>query len=191
MRYAIVDTTFGAFGFVTNEGRLLATWLPHPKSTLRRIIAQKFPDAQEDDRALPGFRRDLDAYFNGEPLDFAIDLELGGSTPFQHRVLEACRNIPYGETVSYGQLAEVVGAPRAARAVGAVMASNRIPLVIPCHRVLRSDGSLGGFTSPEGVGLKQRLLDLETEGVAQRASNPKSKRQEQSRGSRGVLAGAC
>ncbi len=84
-----------------------------------------------------------------------------GSTPFAKRVLEACRRIPYGKTRSYAQLAAAAGAPGAARAVGRVMAGNRVPLVIPCHRVVGSGGKLGGFSAPGGLETKQRLLDLE------------------------------
>lgn len=94
-----------------------------------------------------------------------IEVDYGSTTPFQKRVLDACRAIPAGETLSYGQLAQVVGAPGAARAVGSVMRKNRIPLVVPCHRVVSSCG-LGGYSAAEGLSVKRRLL--EREGVALR-----------------------
>ncbi len=81
-------------------------------------------------------------------------------TPFQKRVSESCRNIPWGETVTYGQVAALAGSPGASRAVGSVMAQNRFPLIVPCHRVVSSQG-LGGFSAPHGVDLKKRLLDNE------------------------------
>ncbi|MDG2185768.1 MAG: MGMT family protein [Mariniblastus sp.] len=100
-------------------------------------------------------------FAQGRRVSFAsLDLELASSTRFQRQVLECCRKIAYGETVSYGQLAEMAGFPRAARAVGSTMRRNQHPLVIPCHRVVASAG-IGGFSSPQGVGLKQRLLRLE------------------------------
>ncbi len=90
-----------------------------------------------------------------------IDVDYGLVTPFQRRVLDACRAIPAGETLSYGELAQIAGAPGAARAVGNVMRTNKMPLVIPCHRVVGSGGALGGYSAPEGLTMKQRLLDRE------------------------------
>ncbi len=75
--------------------------------------------------------------------------------------MDQLRQVGYGETVSYGELAERSGSPRAARAVGTVMATNRIPLILPCHRVLGSAGRIGGFSAPQGIDLKRRMLDLE------------------------------
>ena len=101
------------------------------------------------------------AYLAGRPDDFqdvAVDLE--GYTEFQQRVLQHCRRIRYGQTLTYGQLARRVGSPAAARAVGSTMARNRLPLVIPCHRVVGS-GGLCGFSAPGGVAVKQRLLQME------------------------------
>lgn len=95
-------------------------------------------------------------------LDLPIDLT--GRTPFQTRVLTACRAIIRGETSTYGQLAAAAGSPRACRAVGNIMANNRIPLVIPCHRVLREDGGIGGYSARQGIEMKRHLLSLE--GVA-------------------------
>jgi len=94
-----------------------------------------------------------------------IAVEYGATTPFQKRVLDACRAIPAGETLSYAQLAQLAGAPGAARAVGNVMRTNKLPLVVPCHRVVGS-GGLGGYSAPDGLSMKRRLL--EREGVAVR-----------------------
>jgi len=82
-------------------------------------------------------------------------------TPFGRRVIAACRAIGWGETVTYGELAERAGQPGAARAVGSVMARNRVPLVVPCHRVVPASGGLGGFSAPQGVAMKRHLLDME------------------------------
>ena len=90
----------------------------------------------------------------------SLQLEMSGMTPFQERVLSACREIPWGQTLTYGQLAERAGSPGASRAVGNVMANNRFPLIIPCHRVVARNG-LGGFSAPEGTDLKRRLLENE------------------------------
>jgi methylated-DNA-[protein]-cysteine S-methyltransferase len=91
-------------------------------------------------------------------------------TAFQTKVLDETRKIAFGETATYGELADRVGSPRAARAVGTVMASNRVPIIIPCHRVIASGGKLGGFSAPQGVDLKSRMLAFEAESVGCTAS---------------------
>lgn len=100
------------------------------------------------------------AYFAGDRCDFRdVELDVDGSTPFQRALAEALRSIPYGETVTYGELAALAGSPNAQRAAGTFCAGNRFPLVIPCHRVVAADG-IGGFGSL-GVDYKRRLLELE------------------------------
>ncbi|BAX93787.1 methylated-DNA--[protein]-cysteine S-methyltransferase [Mycobacterium shigaense] len=100
----------------------------------------------------------LDAYFAGELTDFDLDLDLRG-TQFQRRVWEALRTIPYGETRSYGEIAEQIGAPGSARAVGLANGHNPIAIVVPCHRVIGANGGLTGFGG--GLDRKRTLLDLE------------------------------
>jgi methylated-DNA-[protein]-cysteine S-methyltransferase len=102
------------------------------------------------------------AFAQGEPVDFEnVEVEHSGLTEFQRRVRAQCRQIPYGETRTYGQLAAAAGRPGAARAVGTVMSQNRVPLVVPCHRVVASGGGLGGFSAPQGINMKRRLLAME------------------------------
>jgi len=104
----------------------------------------------------------LQAYAAGaEDMFLDIETDPGPVTPFRRKVLETCRRIPWGSTLSYGELASRVGCPGAARAVGNCMAKNCIPLVIPCHRVLASGGRLGGYSAPGGLSMKRRLLRLE------------------------------
>lgn len=104
----------------------------------------------------------LDAYFAGTPDSFAdVPIAELWTTPFQRAVVKALRKIPFGRTTTYADLAAKAGRPGAARAVGQVMATNPVPIVVPCHRVLASGGKLGGFSAPTGLTLKQWLLDLE------------------------------
>jgi methylated-DNA-[protein]-cysteine S-methyltransferase len=103
--------------------------------------------------------RQLDAYFQGQLQDFDLPLVLDG-TEFQLLVWNNLRRIPYGETVSYGQLARRIGSPEAARAVGLANGSNPIPIIIPCHRVIGSNGDLTGFGG--GLPVKKKLLALES-----------------------------
>jgi methylated-DNA-[protein]-cysteine S-methyltransferase len=106
--------------------------------------------------------RRLRAYASGKPETFRdVAVDLGPQTPFQRRVTACCRSIPRGRTLSYGELAARAGSPGAGRAVGQCMAANRVPLVIPCHRVVRSNGALGGYSGAGGQKLKRLLLDLE------------------------------
>jgi methylated-DNA-[protein]-cysteine S-methyltransferase len=102
--------------------------------------------------------RQLAAYFGGRLTRFELDLEPAG-TPFQRRVWQALRGIPYGQTVSYGELAASIGAPAASRAVGLANGKNPLSIVVPCHRVVGSDGSLTGYGG--GLDRKRFLLDLE------------------------------
>lgn len=100
----------------------------------------------------------LEAYFAGKLKTFSLNVCLD-VTPFQKKVLTALRRVPYGETISYGKLAEKIGFPKASRAVGQANAKNPIPIVIPCHRVIGSNGKLTGFGG--GITVKKALLDLE------------------------------
>ena len=102
---------------------------------------------------------DLNLYLAGEDIDFSIPLDWSGYTSFQRRVLTATSKIPRGTTRSYREVAEIIGNYRAARAVGQALRSNRVPLLVPCHRVITSQGTLGGFTG--GLEWKRWLLALE------------------------------
>jgi methylated-DNA-[protein]-cysteine S-methyltransferase len=111
----------------------------------------------------------LQAYADGAKDDFLdVKVDLCAGTDFQRRVLACCRRIPWGHTMTYADLAARAGFPGAARAVGRAMASNRVPLVIPCHRVIGADGSLRGFSGSGGVRMKRRLLALEAGSLGSR-----------------------
>ena len=107
----------------------------------------------------PVVTQQLSEYFAGTRREFTVPLDLTGVTEFRAAVLRALAKVPYGETTSYAQLARAVGNPKAVRAVGSACATNPLPLFIPCHRVLRSDGQLGGYRG--GVEAKRFLLRME------------------------------
>ncbi len=114
-------------------------------------------------RSVESLVQKLNIYAEGERVDFDdVAVDLGRTSEFRRRVLAACRAIGYGETQTYADLARTAGSPRAARAVGNIMASNRVPLIIPCHRVVGCGNSLGGFSAPDGIRMKERLLAMET-----------------------------
>ncbi|MHB8971556.1 MAG: methylated-DNA--[protein]-cysteine S-methyltransferase [Pirellulaceae bacterium] len=111
----------------------------------------------------------LQAVADGAEDDFLdVDLELHDRTAFQLAVIDHCRQVRRGQVLTYGQLAARAGHPRSARAVGNVMATNRVPLIVPCHRVVGACGDLGGFSAPQGLHMKRRLLRLE--GTLERVS---------------------
>jgi methylated-DNA-[protein]-cysteine S-methyltransferase len=125
----------------------------HELPTPRRMVARRAG-------RVPPLRDRLVAYFAGDPTGFDdVELDLDGSTPFQRAVVDALRAVPWGETVTYGELAALAGHPNAHRAAGSVCARNRFPLVVPCHRVVAA-GSLGRYGSL-GLSYKRRLLALE------------------------------
>ena len=120
------------------------------------------PDWVRDDSAFDEARAQLAEYFDGRRRQFDLTMQFSG-TEFQMAVLDALREIPYGETRSYADIAEQIGRPRAVRAVGAANGRNPLPILIPCHRVVGSDGSLTGFGG--GLEVKRQLLALEAETV--------------------------
>lgn len=106
----------------------------------------------------------LQRFAAGEDDDFRdVKLPLECLTPFQRRVIERCRRIRAGEVLTYAELAAAAGSPGASRAVGNVMAKNRFPLIVPCHRVVGSGGALGGYSAPQGLVMKRRLLERESQ----------------------------
>jgi O-6-methylguanine DNA methyltransferase len=118
------------------------------------------PDVRIRDGSVPEVARRILAYFAGQPVSFAdLELDLGWCTPFQHSVAEALRGVSYGETVTYGELAALAGHPNAHRAAGTFCAGNRLPLILPCHRVVAA-ADLGSYGSL-GAAYKRRLLELE------------------------------
>ncbi len=130
-------------------------------STLRRLFPEAEPE--ENSRANRGAIAQLQEYFAGTRREFDLPLDLRG-TPFQLAVWRELQRIPYGTTVSYGELARRIGRPGAARAVGMANHYNPVPILIPCHRVIGSDGNLVGFGG--GLDMKRLLLDLESNGRA-------------------------
>ncbi len=128
---------------------------------LRRSPGHRQLTVLQDEAQTATARRQLSEYLAGERTTFDLPIDWSGMTPFQQSVLRATCAIPYGETSTYGAIAREIGRPRAARAVGRAQATNPMPLVIPCHRVLGSDGGLHGYDGPGGVAMKAKLLELE------------------------------
>lgn len=113
---------------------------------------------------------EMTAYFSGQLHTFAVPVDLTSVSDFTRKVLEATAEIPYGETVSYGEIAARIGIPGATQAVGNALGANPVPIVIPCHRVIRSDGSMGWFTG--GPHIKRALLHLEGKSFPEQGTLP-------------------
>ena len=129
---------------------------------LRRIVATYGPGVVPDRKRPARLARELDQYFAGRRKTFDLDVDLSGLTDFQRRVLRAIARIGYGRLDTYAHIAKTNGNVRASRATGAACGANPIPIVVPCHRVVASDGSLGGYAG--GLPVKRLLLGLERAG---------------------------
>jgi O-6-methylguanine DNA methyltransferase len=125
----------------------------------RKMVSTIHPEATESMTPFKTIRTLLDRYLQGREVDFDIEVDISSLGTFTQNVLDELRNIPYGETRTYGWLAKKVGKPGAARAVGQALKRNPIPIIIPCHRIIRDDGTIGGFSM--GLNIKERLLALE------------------------------
>lgn len=138
--------------------------LAYPRPSVEEALAnlhQHWPQASFEESAAEELKEQLRRYYAGQPVTLSATLDLEGYTPFERRVWAVTSRIPYGQTRTYSWVAEEAGSPRAYRAVGAALAKNPIPIVIPCHRVLRKDGSLGGYGG--GLDMKHRLLEMEAQ----------------------------
>jgi methylated-DNA-[protein]-cysteine S-methyltransferase len=154
MLYTTVDSPIGTL-LLVGDGRALRRLHMQGGRTAIRVR----PEWERAGEAFARVEAQLAEYFDGCRTAFDVPLELAGS-PFQRRVWSALQEIPYGETVSYGELARRVGAPSAARAVGVANRENPVAVIVPCHRVIGADGSLTGFGG--GLERKRRLLELES-----------------------------
>jgi len=154
--YHAFDTPIGTLRLVGGEDSIDCIDLPN--RAVEPPDPAWTPSADRLPAALAEAKRQIEEYFAGERQDFDLPLSPQG-TAFQRRVWAELRRIPFGETISYGELAARIGKPSASRAVGAANGRNPLPVVVPCHRVIGSDGRLTGFGG--GLPTKQALLDLE------------------------------
>lgn len=167
LRQATYKTSLGTGLLLERDGLLAEHRLPFAgqRHAIAGAGARNRPQpASGINPRLLGLAASLEAYFRGETIDFSAEwsfLDLAGWTPFALDVARALCAVPYGEQATYAELAAAAGHPDAQRAVGSVMARNPFPVLLPCHRVVRSDGSLGGFSAGAGISLKRKLLQLE------------------------------
>ncbi|MGB3762131.1 MAG: methylated-DNA--[protein]-cysteine S-methyltransferase [Ornithinimicrobium sp.] len=159
-RYHRMDSPLSTLSLVAEDGALVGVYFEqHRHAPQRRAFGREVSAGDlQHHPVLASTRRQLEEYFAGRRRDFDLCVSAEGSD-FQRRVWSALRDIPYGQTASYGQLAARIGAPKAARAVGLANGRNPLSIVVPCHRVIGSTGALTGYGG--GAAHKQSLLDLE------------------------------
>jgi methylated-DNA-[protein]-cysteine S-methyltransferase len=164
IKYVIFKTKWGHFGLAGTEYGLCRTQLPGPKpEKIKALLLKNSHYPQLEKTFFKTLQEQIAAYFEGARVNFGRDvpLVLDGFSSFGISVLTTCRDIGFGQTITYGRLAKKSGRPNASRAVGSTLAKNPLPLIIPCHRVVRSDGKMGGFSAPGGIAFKKKMLELE------------------------------
>ncbi len=181
IKYTIFRTKWGWFGLAGTEDRLWRTCLPlsgpeEVKSHLLKNltimdrdsgIGHRVSRIRFDKNLFKMLQEQIIAYFEGVCVNFSRDIPvaLDGFSMFSRSVLKVCRDLKFGEKITYSVLAKKLGRSSAVRAVGNALAKNPLPLIIPCHRVIHSDGKIGGFSAPGGEKIKEKLLNHELAGL--------------------------
>jgi methylated-DNA-[protein]-cysteine S-methyltransferase len=149
------------FGVTENGLRILSTGRYSGLATVLEHGVNHGLSRSEDQRETKDVKNQLEEYLKGKRKVFNLGLDLDYMPPFKFKALHTALRIPFGQVITYGELAEMAGSPKAARAAGQAMATNPIPIVIPCHRVVGSTGQLTGFGLEGGIKIKKRLLQME------------------------------
>lgn len=158
MQHAIINTKIGEINIITRDGYLLGVFFPTEKHS---NIIKNWPYQLSEDVAGFGDKiaKQIESYINGENKKFDIPYRFEYGTDLEQKTWEYLKNISYGETTTYARVAEAIGSPKAIRAVASAIGRNPISIVLPCHRVLGSDGRLRGYAG--GVKMKEALLRIE------------------------------
>ncbi|MCE5186013.1 MAG: methylated-DNA--[protein]-cysteine S-methyltransferase [Planctomycetaceae bacterium] len=164
--YSVFKTKWGWFGLLATDDGLVRACLPQQdKKAVITELLDGVKGATTAKYRLIEAENAVKDYYRGVRVDFSdLKVDLADMTDFQQKVLGRLRNVEHGQTTTYGKLAEAAGAKGAARAIGGCMAKNPLPLILPCHRVMGTSGSLTGFSGPGGVQTKKRMLELERQG---------------------------
>ena len=159
--YTVTESPFGPLTLAATRRGIVTVGLPNlgTDEVLERLAQRISPRVLEAPAGFDEARRELELYFEGRLREFDLPLDWQLTAGFRRKVLRATAGIPYGETRSYTEMADRAGNARAQRAAGSALGSNPIPIIVPCHRVLRSGGALGGYGG--GLPMKERLLELE------------------------------
>lgn len=159
MKYTFVETRLGWVGLIGSEAGLCRVILPKPAEMVLGLLEKSAPHLVADASFFGDLPERIRRYFEGQIVSFPDRVDLAGVNAFRRAVYEVARSIPYGETRSYAWVAQQIGRPMAARAVGQAAASNPVCIIVPCHRVVGSDGRLRGYAG--GLEMKRLLLEME------------------------------
>jgi methylated-DNA-[protein]-cysteine S-methyltransferase len=158
--FVVYESSIGYIIIVTRNGKVINLDITdRGMYRARKMVSSLYPEATEAMAPFKTIRTLLDRYLQGREVDFEVEVDISHLGAFTQKVLHELRKIPRGEVRTYGWLAKKIGKPGAARAVGQALKRNPIPIIIPCHRIIRDDGTIGGFSM--GVNIKERLLALE------------------------------
>jgi len=164
LKYTVADIDIGWVGVLGADSGLLKLTLPQTSTgEAERLLGDRLGEAVRSDRFFADLTGRLRSYFGGQRVAFDDELDLSAATAFQDEVWRLARLIPYGETRSYGWVAEKLNKAGAGRAVGQALARNPLPVIVPCHRVVAKDGGLGGYSG--GIDRKKFLLRLESAAI--------------------------
>ena len=162
LAYTTFNTIMGWVGILGSSKGIRRITLPQPSAQdARRLLGKPVDYAEPAPNLFQDLIERFQAYFTGDRIDFPDKLDLSGATPFQRQVWEVTKLIPHGDTRSYKWVAEQIGKSGASRAVGQALAKNPLPIIVPCHRVVNTDGRLGSFGG--GLEMKRHFLHLEAQ----------------------------
>jgi methylated-DNA-[protein]-cysteine S-methyltransferase len=160
IEYTYIESSIGIISLASRNKKIIALDIySNNLYEVKKHLTALYPDGAESDQSFKTVKFLLDSYLKGKRVDFDVDIDISGESQFTQKVLRELRKIPYGKVRSYLWIGKRVGHTMGARAVGQAVKRNPIPIIIPCHRVIREDGSLGGFSLGEEI--KKRLLVLE------------------------------
>jgi methylated-DNA-[protein]-cysteine S-methyltransferase len=160
VEYTFFESSIGTISLASRNKKIIALDI-HSKNLyeVKKHLSALYPNGHESGQSFKTIKLLLDRYLKGEKVDFDVDIDISGESQFTQKVLRELQKIPYGKVRSYLWIGKRMGHAMAARAVGQAVGRNPIPIIIPCHRVIRENGSLGGFSLGEEI--KKRLLFLE------------------------------
>lgn len=158
--FVVYESSIGYISIVMKKGKVVSLDVTDKGMyEARKMVLSLHPDATESMTPFKTIRTLLDRYLQGREVDFDVEVDISHLGMFTQKVLTELRRVPWGDVKTYGWLAKKIGKTGAARAVGQALKRNPIPIIIPCHRIIRDDGTIGGFSM--GVNIKERLLVLE------------------------------
>lgn len=168
MHHQFFDHEQGSFALIEADNLLTGIIWRGDKASVAMELAKIYPQSSERQTPLLcDCQAQIEAYLAGSLTHFTLPFSIEGATPFRKKILQALCSCPYATTISYAELAKQAGSPHAARAVGAAMAANPLPLVIPCHRVVGTGRKMTGYSGGRGIPSKEFLLELESRVMKQ------------------------